>query len=139
MNGHARRCLDAIKELGFEFDETITKRHANGKSYYTHTNAPDQALSVYGKMNEMVARVVVDRARQIAGLSTVGAKRNTQAIKDRRRSNLLAKKEREARDREELDRRADEIGEQRRRMEALVRSERDRKILADLMRPGNGR
>lgn len=86
-----------------------------------------------------MTRVVVDRARQIAGLSTVGAKRNTQAIKDRRRSDLLAKKEREARDREELDRRADEIGEQRRRMEALVRSERDRKILADLMRPGNGR
>ena len=139
MNGHARRCMDAIKELGFEFDDYITNRHANGKSYFTHANAPDQPLSVYGKMNEMVARVVVDRARQIAGLGTVGAKRNTQAIKDRRRSEMLTKKEREARVRDETERRADEIGEQRRRMEAIVRSERDRKILDDLMRPGYGR
>ena len=139
MNGHARRCMDAINELGFEFDDAITQRHANGKSYYTHANAPDQALSVYGKMNEMVARIVVDRARQIAGLSTVGAKRDTSAIKDRRRVETLTKKEREARAREEMERRADELGEQRARLDELVRRERDRKVLADLMRPGNGR
>lgn len=139
MNGHARRCMDAIKELGFSFDEGITKRHANGKSYFTHPNAPDQALTVYGKMNEMVARVVVDRARQIAGLSTVGARRNTSAIKERRRAELLTKRQREARDREELDRLADELGERRSWIESTVRRERDRRVIEDLMRPGRGR
>lgn len=139
MNGHARRCEEAIKELGFRFNQQITEKHNNGKSYYTHPNQPHEPLSVYGKMNEQVSRVVVDRARQIAGLSTTGAKRNSQAVKERRRIANLTKKQREEQERLEAQRRADEAGARKEWIAQAVRHERDRQKIANLMQPGYGR
>lgn len=139
MNGHARRCREAIEELGFRYDAAITAKHNNGKAYYTHQNQPDQPLTVYGKMNEQVSRVVIDRARQIAGLSMVGAKRNTQAIKDRRRLEALTKKQREERERADYERRSNELGALRAWADGVMRRDRDRRAIEELMRPGRAR
>lgn len=95
MNGHAKRAEKAIQELGFEYDSAITEQHANGKTYYTHPLAPEEPVMIYGKLDEHASRCVIDRARKIAGLDPVGAKRRSAAVKQRRREQAAKRRERE--------------------------------------------
>ena len=146
MNGHARRCRDAIKALGFVENTEITDRHNNGKTYYTHPLAPSEPLSIYGRMNEHVCRVVIDRARLIAGLDTTGAKRRNAAIKERQRIQRQQRAEREAREAAERERREHEASvglAMRRAMREQAERERLRdqreRELHSLMMPGGGR
>ena len=146
MNGHARRCRDAIKALGFTENIEITERHSNGKTYFTHPLAPSEPLTIYGKMSEHVSRVVIDRARQIAGLDPTGAKRRNANIKERKRIEAQKRAERQAREYAAQQERANEaaVGVALRRAQReqaariLQRQAHDREIRS-LMMPGGAR
>ncbi len=70
MNGHCRRAHETLVALGWE----LAHVGADGKRTYTHANAPDERLKLWAGMTEQASRAVLDKARQIAGLSCVGAK-----------------------------------------------------------------
>lgn len=146
MNGHARRCVEALQGLGFTYDEALTERRATGRRYYTHPLAPAEPITVFGGMSEQTCRVVIDRARLIAGLDATGAKRRSAAVKGRRQAERAKRLEREARERADYERRADEaavavayrkaLREQAARLECEAAKERE---LRELMMPGGGR
>lgn len=136
MNKHAKRAVRAICELGFEFDEEITQQHRSGKSYYVHPLAPDEAISVYAKLDEHAARCVIDRARQIAGLDATGAKRRNAAIKQRRREQAAKKREADLREWNARQERAAATATKRAMDTAIARRDRRERELRDLMMPG---
>ena len=139
MNGHARRCRDALQALGFVEDIEITDKHSNGKTYYTHPLAPSEPLSLYNRMTEQVSRIVIDRARMIAGMEPTGAKRRSEQIRERQKRQREQRAAREARERAAVEQRAESaavgvaLREATRLRDARVRE------LRDLMQPGYGR
>lgn len=139
MNGHAKRAEKAIRDLGFEFNAEITDQHRNGKHYYTHPLAPAEAISIYASLTEQSSRIVIDRARQIAGLDKVGAKRRNAEIKQRRREQQAKNREREARDRQAYQKRADEAAVGIALERAIRDKERRNREIRQLMMPGRSK
>ena len=146
MNGHARRCRDAIEALGFVVNEAITEAHGRHKTYYSHPLAPGEVLSIYGGMSEQTCRVVIDRARQIAGLDSTNAKRRAEQVRERRQIERERRAEREARESAaRLEREAEAamaVAMRKAAREQSARITQDdarRRELLDLMRPGGGR
>lgn len=137
LNHHAKELRDTLEALDFRFDERESQRRGGGHYYHHHAD-PDQYIKVFGRISPMAARTAMDKARQIAGLATVGKPASAQ-IKDIAREKREQAKARQAAEAAERERRADQLGlvkaaeRERRRRQAELAS------ISSLMRPGYGR
>lgn len=137
LNHHAKELRDTLEALDFRLDERESQRRGGGH-YYHHAAAPEQYLKVFGGISPLAARTAMDKARQIAGLASVGKPASSQ-LRDIAREKRENAKARQAREQLERERRADAAG-------LLRKAERERReratelgSIAQLMRPGYGR
>lgn len=140
MNGHCRRAIQTLDALGFTRED-----RANGKAVWTHANAPEVELKTWAGMAELASRAVIDKARQVAGLSTSGHQttatlRETARIKrqDAKRKEA-AKAGREAAERARYEAAAQQRKAEREAARDLERAAARRREIARLMMPGGAR
>ncbi len=119
-------------------DHWATLCYRSGKRYYTHPLAPAEPISIYASLDEHAARCVIDRARQIAGLDPVGAKRRNAAVKERRREDAVKRREREAREAERRQEAEHEASVGAAMRKALADRAAHERAMRDLMTPGYG-
>ena len=141
MNGHARRLHQTLIALGFECGDPTR----DGKRVYHYPNAPEQCVKLWPGMAEGAARAAADKARQLAGLSVVGAP-TTGAIREHariRRQGERAKAAAEAaqRERERVPYQlaADERALRKRAEAAEQHRLNELREIRALMMPGGGR
>lgn len=133
MNGHARRTVETVLTLGF----TEGLKDLAGKRVFTHPNQPDTKIKIWSGISEGAARTTVDRARLIAGLSTIGLP----PVHERERARMKRRDDRAQREAEQraAEARAVAAGARRaQRARAFAEDCRAREIAA-LMQPGYGR
>lgn len=142
MNGHAKRTIDTLRALDFQFDEDASSR---GVSVYYHANAPERRVKVFAGISEIAAKKVRNLAGEIAGLSSAGERIPTSIAENARikrqseRAKKAAEAERLNRQREPFQRRADaEAARRRAAVEAAEQYSRERE-LRELMAPGSWR
>lgn len=141
MNGAARRCRKQLEALGFHLD---AEHSAHNQQVWRHPNGPRQSVKVYGRMKDGAASTKIERARQIADLSTTVDGNDTirERTKIRRQDERQRAYEDRLRHEHELapfqataDDRARRMAEERR----IRDSDRRRRDIERLMRPVGGR
>lgn len=137
INGHAKRTIEVLEGLGFEFEG-----YHEGKRTYRHPIAPDKPIRVHGGISEVAARKLRNAATEIAGYGIAG-ERIPASIKDNARvkrqdakAKDRARVEREARDREPFERAATERKARIEDSQRLAAADRRRREIEALMRPG---
>lgn len=71
MKNYIRSALDTLEALDFRLDHEDRKIRTD-RWIFSHANEPETRLTLNFKMSEQAARTVVQRAKQIVGLATVG-------------------------------------------------------------------
>ena len=74
MKNYIRSALDTLEALDFRLDHEDRKIRTD-RWIFTHANEPETRLTLNFKMSEQAARTVVQRAKQIVGLATVGTEK----------------------------------------------------------------
>ena len=139
INGHAKRTIQALEGLGFEF-----VRYYEGKREYVHPNAPDRPIRVHGGISEVAAKHLRNAASEIAGYSTAGEriptnlKANARVKRQSAKAKELARIEREAKEREPFERAAEERKARMEESQRIVVAQRRMREIAELMQPGWG-
>lgn len=140
MNGHARRTIDVLEGLGFEY-----VRYYEGKREYVHPNDPTKPIRIPGGISDMAARRLRNLASEVAGYSAAG-ERTPGSVRDNAKIKRLAAKERsaakeaaEARARAPFERAAEDRAARLATEREVNRSEARRREMVDLMMPGSGR
>jgi len=145
-NGHCKRTRQTLEALDFRLDEDLSHR---GVWVYWHPNSPDQRVKVFGSLSEIAAKKVRNRADEIVGMSSAGeripanVRKNARIKRQSARMAEQAKREREAREREPIQRAADHQAELQRiareQAQQIIQRQRHDRELRDLMSPGYGR
>lgn len=135
LNHHARELRDTLEALDFRYDERESQRRGGG-AYYRHYAEPEQYIKVFPNITPLAARTAMDKARQIAGLATVG-KKTSGAIRDQARFKRSTEKVAQLQRQLAVERRADEIGLQRRTAQQRAQRDRELREIRDLMRPAH--
>lgn len=97
MNGPAKRCQRELAALGFTLD---FERSNGDTNVWVHVNDPAQPVKVWRGISDAAARHIIDRARRIDGLSSVGPATTGQQreqTRERRRQERQAERETQAR------------------------------------------
>lgn len=141
MNKHYRHAQQTIEALGFTIDYDASTRE---KRVYRHTNSPDEPLRLFVKMTPNAAKTLIEKARQIAGLSTSGktttgelrqvAKTKRQLDRARKMAQAAAEEKARARYQAVADAKAARIAYER----EYERKRADEAAIRSLMMPGGG-
>ena len=140
MNGNAKRLINTLEGLGFTLDG-----FDNGKRVYRHPNAPDKVLKVYGGIDDRTARKLGNAGAEIAGYSIAGESipasisETARVKRQQSRAKAAAESERRTRELAPFQAAADRRAERLRESALIVKSDRRRREILDLMRPGLGR
>ncbi len=129
MKNYIRSALDTLEALDFRLDHEDRKIRTD-RWVFTHANSPDERLTLNFKMSEQAARTVVQRAKQIVGLATVGEPKRAPRVNQREKNERAAeRRRREAarlladakRAEEQAAREAGRIASRRRELDRLMR------------------
>lgn len=82
MKNYIRSALDTLEALDFRLDHEDRKIRTD-RWIFTHANEPETRLTLNFKMSEQAARTVVQRAKQIVGLATVGTEKPAPKVNQR--------------------------------------------------------
>jgi len=134
MNNHAKRLVRELEALGFRRDHDA---RTSGRAY-VHPNQPDQVIKVFDHMSDTTITAAKRKANKIADTGWSGP-RMPSSIKERARikkASAKAKREAEAKAREERAQAKEAEYIKRRVAEETARKRRE---IENLMRPGYGR
>lgn len=139
MKNYIRTALDTLAGLGFDLDHEDRKLRTD-RWIFTHANAPEDRLTLNYRMSEPAARTVVQRAKQIVGLATVGSEtkkpkrdhreRMEQAANRRRREAAHALAE-ARRNEEQAQRDAAAVAKRRNELDRLLVGRADQGVTVD--------
>lgn len=133
-NHHARRLMRDLQALGFERDyEAKTRGFA-----FRHPNQPDQVIKVFDAMTDNTITAALRLANKIADTGWSGP-RQPQSIKERATITRRRESKRRESERAAVAARAAKAEAEHEARERERREDQERRYIADLMRPGNGR